>query len=44
LGGSWGLLAFGADRPAVPLVAGVVMAAVAIYIVTRPAAEKTSAE
>ena len=39
LGGSWGLLAYGADKPTVPAVAGLVMAAVALYIATRPTPE-----
>jgi len=44
LGGSWALLAYGAERPVVPLVAGIVMAAVAVYIATRPAPERSPAE
>lgn len=39
LGGSWGLLAFGAEQPTVPVVAGLVMLAVAAYILTRPLPE-----
>lgn len=44
LGGSWGLLAFGAEQPTVPVVAGIVMAAVAVYIATRPTPESYRAE
>ncbi len=44
LGGSWGLLAVGSEQPAVPVVAGIVMAAVAVYIATRPAPERGAAE
>lgn len=39
LGGSWGLLAFGTEKPAVPVVAGIVMAVVAVYIATRPSGQ-----
>lgn len=43
MGGGWALLAFGAERLAVPVVAGIVMAAVAVYILTRPTPESSAA-
>ncbi|HYG90456.1 MAG TPA: YbaN family protein [Azospirillum sp.] len=44
MGGSWGLLVFNADRAMVPTVAGIVMLAVAVYILTRPSPDSAGAE
>lgn len=44
MGGSWGLLAVSSQRLVVPVIAGAVMAAVAVYIVTRPTPEKVPTE